>query len=74
MHMPDIYTDIAGSKKHTVEPTTAQAVEKIIAAATYLYNQTPRASSNWKSLYELFHTYVFDKEEVSGPKKPNSTI
>ena len=43
---------------------------EIIAAATYLYNRTPRASNNWKSPYELFHTYVFDKEEVSGLRKP----
>ena len=50
--------------------STAQAVEEIIAAATYLYNQTPRASNDWKSPYESFHTYVFDKEEVSGPRKP----
>ena len=40
------------------------------ATATYLYNQNPRTSNNWKSPYELFHTYVFDKEEVAGPKKP----
>ena len=43
---------------------------KIIAAATYLYNWTLCALNNWKSLFELFHLYVFDKEEISGPKKP----
>lgn len=43
---------------------------EIVAAATYLYNRTPRASINWKSPYEAFHTYVYDKEEVSGPRKP----
>ena len=40
---------------------------EIIAAATYLYNRTPQASNNWLSPYEAFHTYVFEKEEVSGP-------
>ena len=68
--MPGIYTDIAGSRKIPLSQPTAQAVEEIIAAATYLYNRTPRASNDWKSPYELFHTYVFDKEEVSGPRKP----
>ena len=43
---------------------------EIIAAATYLYNQTPCASNDWKSSYKSFQTYVFDKEEVSGPRKP----
>ena len=42
----------------------------IVFTATYLYNRTPRASNNWKSPYEAFHSYVFDKEEVSGPRKP----
>ena len=44
--------------------------KKIVEAATYLYNRTLRASNDWKSPYEAFHTYVFDKEEVSGPRKP----
>ena len=43
---------------------------EIVAAATYLYNQTPRVSNNWMSSYKAFHTYVFEKEEVSGPRKP----
>ena len=43
---------------------------EIIAAATYLYNQTLHTSNDWKSPYKSFHTYVFDKEEVSGPRKP----
>ena len=44
---------------------------KIVSTATYLYNQTPRTLNDWKSLYEAFHSYVFDKEEVSGPQKPH---
>lgn len=36
----------------------------------YLYNQTFYTSNNWKSLYKLFHTYVFDKKEIFRPKKP----
>ena len=44
--------------------------QEIITSATYLYNRTPRASNNWMSPYEAFYTYVFDKEEVSGPRKP----
>ena len=43
---------------------------EIVAAATYLYNRTPPASNNWRSSYKAFHTYVFEKEEVSGPQKP----
>ncbi len=43
---------------------------EIVAAATYLYNRTLRASNNWRSPYKVFHTYVFEKEEVSGPQKP----
>lgn len=35
---------------------------EIIAAATYLYNRTPWASNDWKSPYEAFHTYVFNKK------------
>ena len=42
----------------------------IIGTATYLYNQTPRNSNDWKSPYKFFHTYIFEKEEVSGPQKP----
>ncbi len=41
-----------------------------MSTATYLYNRTPRASNDWKSSYEAFHSYVFDKEEVSGTRKP----
>ena len=40
---------------------------KIVSTATHLYNQTSRASNDWKSLYWAFHSYVSDKEEVSGP-------
>lgn len=40
---------------------------EIISSATYLYNRTPRVSLDWKSPYEAFHIYVYDKEEVSGP-------
>ena len=40
---------------------------EIIGTATYLYNRTPRHSNDWKSPYEAFHTYIFKKEEVSGP-------
>ena len=43
---------------------------KIASTATYLYNQTPRASNDWKIPYKGFHSYVFDKEEVSSPRKP----
>lgn len=43
---------------------------EIVSTATYLYNRTPRASNDWMSPYETFHRYVFDKEEVSGPRKP----
>ena len=35
----------------------------------YLYNQTPHVLNNWKSVYELFNTYVFNEEEVAGPRK-----
>ena len=42
---------------------------KIVAAATYLYNQTPQVLKNWMSPYEAFHTYVSGKEEVSDPYK-----
>ena len=43
---------------------------EIIGTAGYLYNQTPRISNDWKSSYKAFHTYVFNQEEVSGPRKP----
>ena len=43
---------------------------EIVAASTYLYNWTPRASNNWKWPYEAFHTYIFEKEEVFDPRKP----
>ena len=43
----------------------------VIETAGYLYNRTPRQSNNWKLPYEAFHTYIFDKEEVSGPQKPH---
>lgn len=43
---------------------------EIMGAATYLYNRTPKASLGWKSPYEAFHTYVWNKEGVVGPRKP----
>ena len=43
---------------------------EIIGTAGYLYNRTPRHSNDWKSPYEAFHTFVFEQEEVSGPRKP----
>lgn len=43
---------------------------KIATAAAYLYNQTFRASNNWMLSYKVFHTHVFDKDEISGPRKP----
>ena len=43
---------------------------EIIDAATYLYNQIPWALNAWKSPYKSFHSYVFDKEEVFGLRKP----
>ena len=43
---------------------------KIIGTAGYLYNQTPRASNDWKSPYKAFHTFVFKQKRVSGPWKP----
>ena len=45
-------------------------MEEIIAAATYLYNQTSHVSNDWKSLYKLFHIYVFDMEKVFELRKP----
>lgn len=44
--------------------------KEIIATAIYFYNRTSRASNDWKLPYKSFHTYVFDKEQVSGPRKP----
>ena len=44
---------------------------EIVSMATYLYNQILQASNDWKSSYEAFHSYVFGKEEVSGPQKPH---
>ena len=43
---------------------------EIVAAATYLYNQTSCILNGWKSFYEAFYFYIFDKEEVSGLRKP----
>ncbi len=43
--------------------------KEIVSTATYLYNQTPRASNDRKSPYQAFHSYLFDKKEVSGPRK-----
>lgn len=43
---------------------------EIVSTAIYLYNQTPQALNDWKSCYKAFYSYVFDKEEVSGPQKP----
>ena len=43
---------------------------KIIGIVNYLYNQTLCYSNDWKSPYEAFHTYVFEQEEVSEPRKP----
>ncbi len=45
--------------------------KNIVFTAIYLYNRTPLASKGWKSPYKAFHSYVFDKEEVSGPRKPH---
>ena len=42
----------------------------IVAAATYLYNRTPRYSLQWKSPYEAFHEHVMASQEVNGPRKP----
>lgn len=36
----------------------------------YLYNQTFYTLNNQKSLYKLFHNYVFNKEKVFKPKNP----
>ena len=43
---------------------------EIVATTTHLYNQIPQASNNWKSPYEAFYSYVFNKIEVFGPQKP----
>jgi hypothetical protein len=42
----------------------------IVAAATYLYNRTPRYSLEWKSPYEAFHEHVMASQGVTGPRKP----
>ncbi len=42
---------------------------EIVSTSTYLYTPTQRASNYWKSLYESFHSYVSDKEELSVPQK-----
>ncbi len=42
----------------------------IMFTAKYLYNQTSRASNDEISLYKAFDSYLFDKEEASGPQKP----
>ena len=44
--------------------------QEIIGIANYLNNQTLCYSNNWKSPYEAFYTYVFEQEEVLGPRKP----
>ena len=44
--------------------------QEIIGTAGYFYNRTPRISNNWKSPYKAFHSYVFEQEGVSGPRKP----
>jgi hypothetical protein len=33
-------------------------------AAVYLYNQTPRYSFNWKTLYDQFHTHITHQDGV----------
>ena len=78
---PDIYAQNGGTerfcwliieKAHAMRLSTNLLYtlwKEIIAAATYLYNWTPRASNNWKFSYKLFHTYVFDKEEVTRLRK-----
>lgn len=43
--------------------------KEIITAVIYVYNLTFYTLNNQKLLYELFHTYVFDKEEVFRQKK-----
>ena len=43
---------------------------EIVGTAGYLYNRTPRQSNDWKSPYEAFHTFVFEQEAISGPRKP----
>jgi hypothetical protein len=43
---------------------------EIVAAAVYLYNRTPRESLEWKSPYEVFHTYTMTSEGVKGPRRP----
>lgn len=47
-----------------------QPWREIVFTATYLYNCIPQASNNWKSPYEAFHNYMFDKEKVSSLQKP----
>ena len=42
---------------------------EIVIAVTYLYNQTLCVSNSWKSPYKAFHCYVFDKKDISGPRK-----
>ena len=43
---------------------------KIMSTPIYLYNQTPQPLNDWKSLYEAFYSYVFNKKKVSKPQKP----
>lgn len=43
---------------------------EIVITAIYLYNKMPQASNGWSSSYKTFYIYVFDKEEVSNPRKP----
>ncbi len=40
-----------------------------MSTATYLYKRTSRASNYCKSPYKAFHSYVFNKEELSSPRK-----
>jgi hypothetical protein len=45
---------------------------EINRTAVYLYNRTPRYKSNWKTPYEVFHTYlVLQNSKVFEDMKPN---
>ncbi len=47
--------------------------KEICKAAVYLYNRTPRYQNNWKSPYELFHTYVAFQNGIDiQPRKPQN--
>ena len=44
--------------------------KEIVNCAAYLQNRTPRESNSWKTPYEVFYSYLAERDGQTTPKRP----